>query len=320
MRLVSKISHNQDALTVIKLPKLHHKLKPPLHKKKRKTAVVSEETREIMAFFSRQILNHSDKYKPASLIPTDKENEEKKKQRIARLKQLTYGEVLTSEDVVQRLKMAEELQKNKKVKGTKLSCPIKKQVAKPKLKETVIKKGVKKIKTEKDVMGKPNPKGNSSNSLTIGNRKKKIKKEKEDSSESDYFCPIDTDDEDLDRTDLIAEFDSRLLEEVEMETANFEENIKIGKYVVVEVKGGSRKATNFKYVACITNVDEEDGDITVQGLRQSNAESTEFVEKVNDIFSVTIFEIVGVLPTPYTLYKNRQITYKFPGSVPVYRM
>lgn len=40
--------------------------------------------------------------------------------------------------------------------------------------------------------------------------------------------------------------------------------------------------------------------------------------KENDLFTVTIFDIVAVLPHPITTYKNRKITYVFNGFVGVH--
>lgn len=101
------------------------------------------------------------------------------------------------------------------------------------------------------------------------------------------------------------------VEPVEFETPNFQENIKQGDYVLVDVKGGVRSATHFMYVCSVMSVDDDDRE--VQGLQKSNLSSTEFVEKADDIFHISIHEIIAVLPTPETWYTNRMITYKFPG-------
>lgn len=66
--------------------------------------------------------------------------------------------------------------------------------------------------------------------------------------------------------------------------------------------------------------DDDDGEIIVQGLQKSNLSSTEFVEKADNIFHISIHEINAVLPTPETLYKHRKITYKCPGCVTVNEM
>lgn len=79
---------------------------------------------------------------------------------------------------------------------------------------------------------------------------------------------------------------------------NFQENIKQGNYVLVDVKGSVRSSIHFKYVCSVMSVDDDDGEIIVQGLRKSNLSSTEFVEKADDIFHISIHEIIAVSPTP----------------------
>lgn len=67
----------------------------------------------------------------------------------------------------------------------------------------------------------------------------------------------------------------------------------------------------------IQSVDEDDGEIVVQGLRVTGRNNTQFVLKENDVFTVTIFDIVAVLPNPEISLKDRKLIYTFPGKVDV---
>ncbi|RZF41830.1 hypothetical protein LSTR_LSTR005292 [Laodelphax striatellus] len=197
-----------------------------------------------MEFFSSQIISHSDKYKPASLIPLNKENIDKKKERIARLKQQTYGEVLTNKDVLQRLKSAQE-GKAKVSKGTKAKkkCQEKTREQTRKIETN--------IKVNENQLNDEEPK-----------KKKKVERNKDtDSDESDISMVgllLDTDDEEQSLTDYLQESEMESADAVDLETPIFEQNIKVGNFVLVDVKGGLRKATHFKYVCHITKVDDED--------------------------------------------------------------
>ncbi|KAJ8943491.1 hypothetical protein NQ314_009721 [Rhamnusium bicolor] len=90
------------------------------------------------------------------------------------------------------------------------------------------------------------------------NRKKKqnLAKEVDDSEDEDQaLCQDNSDDDDY-------------AEAVGPET-NYEEpqwsNIKPGTYILVDFLGGARKTMHYKYVCCVETIDEEEGDILVQG-------------------------------------------------------
>lgn len=64
--------------------------------------------------------------------------------------------------------------------------------------------------------------------------------------------------------------------------------------------------------------DDEDGEITVQGLRLRNEKGTEFVVHEGDTFNISVDSVVEKLSEPKLLWKNRVITYKFSKPVDVY--
>lgn len=277
--------------------------------------IISEQTKTVMEFFSSKMIEYKRKYTPASIVPLDEEEDENKRNRVARLKQLTYGEVLTGEKVLQRLKEA-EVQKMKKNKAGPKKLQKNQQTMKVSKKRTIT--ASQSNETDVGLSGEMN-KGSDSQAEK---RKKKItpaKEETSDTSDSEVVVPLaETDDEDLDLDGMRTRLEVESVEPVECESPIFEENVKKGRCVLVAVKGGLRKATHYKYVCSIISVDSDDGEIVVQGLRTCNSKKTEFVETENDIFTITVFDIIAVLPTPKTTYKNRQITYEFPGYVSVY--
>lgn len=68
------------------------------------------------------------------------------------------------------------------------------------------------------------------------------------------------------------------VEPLEFETPNFQENIKQGDYVLVEVKGGVRSATHFKYVCFVMSVDDDDKE--VQGLQKAISPQLSLLKKL----------------------------------------
>lgn len=95
-------------------------------------------------------------------------------------------------------------------------------------------------------------------------------------------------------------------------------DIKEGAFVLVKVCSATKTSTNYKYLCIVQKKDEDDGEITVQGLRVTNKFGTEFVVKENDIFNINIDSIIEILTDSKLVLKNRAVTYKFPKPVDVY--
>jgi len=96
---------------------------------------------------------------------------------------------------------------------------------------------------------------------------------------------------------------------VEYKTPIFQENIKKVSFVLADILGGSRRSTHFKFVCQINSVDDDNGEIILQGLTCVNEEKTDFIYKENDVFPVQITDIIAVLPFPTANFKNRKVTY-----------
>lgn len=82
-------------------------------------------------------------------------------------------------------------------------------------------------------------------------------------------------------------------------------DIQAGNFVLVkfeEVRGEKI----YKYVCSVQAKDEEDGEVTVQGLRLKNEKLNEFiVENETDVFNVPYGAILQILEYPKILFKNR---------------
>lgn len=207
------------------------------------------------------------------------------------------SKVITSEDWINAEKIAKEeaLEKEKK----KIQ----------KAKKTNVKAGIKKG-------GKPKNKKDIPSVTLLNDDRNLIKKEKQSSDESDVDLDIGEDSDDS-LNDYLSEIKQEAIEPVEYITPIFQENIKKDTFIIVDVKGGSRKSTHFQFVCQIDRVDEDDGELIVQGLRSANDELTEFIFKENDRFAIDFSDVRAVLPFPMAVYKNRGIRYLFPGQVNV---
>lgn len=237
-----------------------------------------------------------------------------------RLKQNTYGEVLTSEEVMKRLEQAEtekllkikikkEKQEKKKNKVNKVGLNKKKRPAE----ET---------KDNKDSPDKPEQKKKLKTVKTNERNSTKRNLKFGESSDSDG----DVNEEEM----FSAPLSPLVLEgpdEVEYLQPSIE-NIKPGTHILVNVLGGYRKTVNYKYVCCIQSVlqDEDDDEpddklgpkIKVMGLKRDDENATTFCPDEADIFVISETQIVGVLPDPQIIEKDRKFMFVFPGSVAVF--
>lgn len=211
--------------------------------------------------------------------------EKVKKPIIPRLKPQKYGEILTNQAVLDKLEAAQNL-KNQKKKTNR------KQKDEPEKKSQG-------GKTRKNVHN--------------------IEEEEEDEEVIDEsaLCQDDSSDDQLESIEesIIAEATN----EVEYHEPIWNE-LKPGLFVLVDFTGGQRNKVHYKYVCCIQNInqDEEDADIVVQGFERFNSPSTDFVEKPNDVCTITFEMIKAILPEPNLKYCERQIVYVFPGTVAVF--
>lgn len=192
-----------------------------------------------------------------------------KRQIVPRLKPVKYGEILTTEAVLEKLKDAESLKRKKE-----------------------------EMKEEKR------------------DKKAKIYKKTlppQISPDTDIeLCQDSSDDENLEEL-IIAES----IPEIEYLQPEWIQ-LKLGGFLLVNFMGGKRNTVNYKYVCCITDIDQETGEITVSGYRRYDKFATEFVLQEKDVSTIDFKMIVAVLPEPDIKEKDRHIVYAFPGSVNVF--
>ncbi|KAF0705147.1 Uncharacterized protein FWK35_00037444, partial [Aphis craccivora] len=104
------------------------------------------------------------------------------------------------------------------------------------------------------------------------------------------------------------------LEEIEYQTPVWSD-IKPGCFLLVDFIGGLRKKTHFKYVCLVKTVDEDDGEITVQGLQKEDDYSAVFSFIDNDISTITPEMIIAMLPCPNQKQQGRKTMYVFQSFV-----
>lgn len=92
-------------------------------------------------------------------------------------------------------------------------------------------------------------------------------------------------------------------------------DIKPGVFLLVRFDGNRK--TNLKYVCFVCDVDEEDGEITVQGFRKYDKIGSQFEIKENDESSIDCDMVCAILPNPKFVESARKIIYQFPGYVKV---
>lgn len=211
---------------------------------------------DIIGIFSNQLIN----LKSQNITPVVP------KQQIPRLKTAMYGEVLTTDEVITRLKEAETKKSDKQQK--------------------------------KGLRGRPKKK------LSVQIDEDQIEKTME----------IDIHNQSLEESYEVA--NDIGLEEIEYQTPVWSD-IKPGCFLLVDFIGGLRKKTHFKYVCLVKTVDEDDGEITVQGLQKEDDYGAVFSFIDNDISTITPEMIIAMLPRPNQKQQGRKTMYVFQGFVTV---
>ncbi len=84
------------------------------------------------------------------------------------------------------------------------------------------------------------------------------------------------------------------------------------------MRGVCRNAQTFRYVAqAIENVNPKDpGWLRVQGYRSTDAAKTKFQVADNDVFTISVVDIISGLKEP-ELLPGRKISFRFSGLVDV---
>ena len=198
---------------------------------------------------------------------------------IPRLKPQSYGEVLTTKEVLTRLKEAEE-RRNKPTKKRKQESTVK----------------------QRNLPGKENR--NKQNAFNP-KRCQRMPKEQSDTStdENEIVC--------LSESDSPCEEDIIILKNVDLP------DLSQGKFIVVQFKGGKRGTTIFKCLCVIEEVDIINEKIKVAGLKSCDDSKMLFHVVDNDVHYINMQQIVGLLPNPGIQLKGDRIFYKFNAEVPI---
>lgn len=224
-------------------------------------------TKNIVSIFSNQL--NKLKEKTTENVPNNEP--------IPRLKVASYGEVLTTTEVLKRLEEAQS-KKNYKKPTAKRGRPKKNiNISQPEI------------------------------ATTNGNDKIHISEDEEDeekciSSDSSYDVndtPFDID-----------------VEEVEYQQPQWS-LVLPGTFILVDFIGGMYKKQHFKYVCVVESVDDEDLEIIAKGLKKENYVGDEFSINENDMTTIDLEMIIAILPVPQIIMKGRKMIYKFPGYVTV---
>lgn len=243
----------------------------------------------------------------------------KRKEVIPRLKPLRYGEILTSEEVLMKQKEAEELRANKnKGKSGKRTIKDKKSQKKG-VSGDADKYGLL-VRGESAENATPQKTSDKGTTLRkIRNKRKKTSNEIVDDDEEDYameteLCEDDSDD-DLENYSETMRIEA--IPEIIYETPVWS-NISVGKFLLVDFKGGRRNQTHYTYVCRVLEVDDDDGEIVVQGYIKRNSLATEFSIIPNDISAISLEMVVAILPEPESKQENEETFSVFAGRVAVH--
>ncbi|XP_039291040.1 uncharacterized protein LOC120352824 [Nilaparvata lugens] len=207
----------------------------------------------------------------------------KKDRKIPRLKPERYGEVLTTEEVLAKVKETED-----------------KKELENKIKEE---KKLQKIKNKGETK-----KQNLKRKLDFDSKNQKSKKKEDEITK-------DISDDDLEALKISVMRENTI--EVEYEEPSW---IKLtpGTFILVDFIGGSRNTTHYKYVCCIQDKDDDDGEIRVAGYRRFDEISTQFIVKDNDVSIINFDQILAILPEPVFKEVDRKVVFEFKGCVSVY--
>lgn len=201
------------------------------------------------------------------------------RQIIPRLKPLKYGEILTTQEVLEKLETAQNVRNEKKTKR-KASSPESKSKTQNKKKVSCSTKQNKSPLSECEI-------------------------------DETALCQ-DSSDDSIEETIIAAATPETVYHQPRWD------DLKAGIFVLVDFLGGRRNKVHYKYVCRVQEIDDGDGEIVVQGYERANNIATEFVEKSNDLSTIEFENIEAILPEPTIIHKNRKLLYVFPGSVAVF--
>ncbi|CAH1098906.1 unnamed protein product [Psylliodes chrysocephalus] len=100
------------------------------------------------------------------------------------------------------------------------------------------------------------------------------------------------------------------------------EDIKVEKFILVKVMGGSTKKTVYRYTAVVQDVSFDNGkpEIELLGMKSSDKTRKLFIPQPDDEFVVDMEDVIAILPAPIINNFNGIVTYSFEMEIDVYEM
>lgn len=209
----------------------------------------------------------------------DADNETLPKKVVPRLRQSTYGEVLTTTDILKKLEDAEQ------------------------------KKTFKRI-----IIKKPNK---ASKKIEQARKKDEVKKALTFTTQDSLVVEDNSDEDNLPLSSFINRRSPEKQQTVEYKEVKWD-NLQSNTFILAKFQGLEKNATVYKYVCIIQQKDEDDGEIGIVGLRSLDDACTDFFINEITTSYVTIEMIEAILPDPETKFVGRKIVYSFPGKINIF--
>jgi len=94
------------------------------------------------------------------------------------------------------------------------------------------------------------------------------------------------------------------------------EQINKGKYLLIQLKSSRIKGTIYKYSVIVIKKTRKD-ELQVNGLKSMDSQHSTFKFVENDVFTITLDDVISLLPEPQVITIRGRTKYQFPSSVNV---
>jgi len=94
------------------------------------------------------------------------------------------------------------------------------------------------------------------------------------------------------------------------------EQINKGKYLLIQLKSSRIKGTIYKYANIVIKKTRKD-ELQVNGLKSMDSQHSTFKFVENDVFTITLDDVISLLPEPQVITIRGRTKYQFPSSVNV---
>lgn len=94
------------------------------------------------------------------------------------------------------------------------------------------------------------------------------------------------------------------------------ESINKGKYLLVQLKSSRIKGTIYKYAVIVIKKTRKD-ELQVNGLKSMDSQHSTFKFVENNVFTITLDDVISLLPELQVITIHGRTKYQFPSSVNV---